>query len=106
VSEDVLPAGVGELLDRFTDPGPQYGPLPLWWWSGARVTRERLRRQMEQLIAGGVRQAVVREGSDSAHAAARRAHGPTRAPSQPDSRTLTARLAHPHSPTRRVGGGR
>jgi hypothetical protein len=51
--------GVEDLLDRFTDPGPQYGPLPIWWWSGARVTRERLRWQMEQLVAGGVRQAVV-----------------------------------------------
>src|SRR5690348_7289838 len=47
------------LLHRFTDPGPEYTPLPLWWWSGARVTRERLRRQMEQLAAQGVRQAVV-----------------------------------------------
>ncbi len=52
-------AGVTELVNRFTDPGPQYGPLPIWWWSGARVTRERLRWQMEQLVAGGVRQAVV-----------------------------------------------
>lgn len=48
-----------DLLTRFTDPAPRYGPLPIWWWSGARVTRERLRWQMEQLIAGGVRQAVV-----------------------------------------------
>jgi hypothetical protein len=52
-------AGVEDLLDRFTDPGPQYGPLPIWWWSGAAVTRERLRWQMEQLVAGGIRQAVV-----------------------------------------------
>jgi hypothetical protein len=52
-------AGVAELVNRFTDPGPRYGPLPIWWWSGATVTRERLRRQMEQLVAGGVRQAVV-----------------------------------------------
>lgn len=54
-----MTAGVEDLLSRFTDPGPQYGPLPIWWWSGARVTRERLRWQMEQLVAGGVRQAVV-----------------------------------------------
>ena len=54
-----MTAGVEDLLARFTDPGPQYGPLPIWWWSGARVTRERLRWQMEQLVAGGVRQAVV-----------------------------------------------
>ncbi|MDN5918320.1 MAG: hypothetical protein L0I76_25020 [Pseudonocardia sp.] len=48
-----------ELLTRFTDPAPQYGPLPIWWWSGATVTRERLREQMRKLIEGGVRQAVV-----------------------------------------------
>ncbi|GAA0930097.1 hypothetical protein [Pseudonocardia zijingensis] len=54
-----MTGGVEDLLARFTDPGPQYGPLPIWWWSGARVTRERLRAQMERLVAGGVRQAVV-----------------------------------------------
>ncbi|MGI5131373.1 hypothetical protein ACQEVB_31525 [Pseudonocardia sp. CA-107938] len=48
-----------DLLARFTGPEPRFGPLPIWWWSGARVTRERLREQMQQLIAGGVRQAVV-----------------------------------------------
>lgn len=48
-----------ELLQRFTQPAPIYGPLPIWWWSGARITRERLRWQLEQLVAGGVRQAVV-----------------------------------------------
>jgi hypothetical protein len=47
------------LIARFTDPGPEYTPLPLWWWSGARVTRERLRRQMERLVSQGIRQAVV-----------------------------------------------
>ncbi|MHA6619066.1 hypothetical protein [Pseudonocardia sp. DLS-67] len=54
-----MTGGVEDLLARFTDPGPQYGPLPIWWWSGATVTRERLRWQMERLVAGGVRQAVV-----------------------------------------------
>jgi hypothetical protein len=50
---------IDELLTRFTDPGPQYGPLPIWWWSGATVSRERLREQMGKLVEGGVRQAVV-----------------------------------------------
>ncbi|MGP4015774.1 hypothetical protein [Saccharopolyspora sp. 5N708] len=47
------------LLERFTDPRPEYSPLPIWWWSGARVTRQRLRWQMRQLVSQGVRQAVV-----------------------------------------------
>ncbi|MFC9427321.1 hypothetical protein [Streptomyces sp. NPDC056987] len=49
----------GELLARFTAPGPEYTPLPLWWWSGAKVTRRGLRRQMTELVSQGVRQAVV-----------------------------------------------
>lgn len=52
-------AEVSELLTRFTDPSPEYTPVPVWWWSGAKVTRERLRRQMEQFLSQGVRQAVV-----------------------------------------------
>ena len=48
-----------ELLTRFTDPGPENSPLPIWWWSGGRVTRDRVRWQMEQLVSQGVRQAVV-----------------------------------------------
>ncbi|MBO0827513.1 MAG: hypothetical protein J2P24_07005 [Streptosporangiales bacterium] len=51
--------GTDALLARFTKPGKEFGPLPLWWWSGAEVTRDRLRRQMEQLSAQGVHQAVV-----------------------------------------------
>jgi hypothetical protein len=48
-----------ELLSRFTDPARAYGPLPIWWWSGAKVTRERLRLQMRELVSQGVHQAVV-----------------------------------------------
>ncbi|WP_228447429.1 hypothetical protein [Streptomyces paludis] len=48
-----------ELLTRFTAPEARFGPLPLWWWSGATVTREGLRRQLEQMVAQGIRQAVV-----------------------------------------------
>jgi hypothetical protein len=50
---------VDELLARFATPGPEYGPVPIWWWSGARLTRERLRWQLERMVAGGIRAAVV-----------------------------------------------
>ena len=53
------PTGVDELLARFTSPGPEYGPVPIWWWSGAPLTRERLRWQLERMVAGGIRAAVV-----------------------------------------------
>jgi hypothetical protein len=52
-------AGVWELVDRFENPAAKYGPLPIWWWSGEKVTRERLRWQMEQMVSQGVSQAVV-----------------------------------------------
>ncbi|MEV7423580.1 hypothetical protein [Streptomyces sp. NPDC091212] len=48
-----------ELLTRFTDPESRFGPLPIWWWSGATITREELRRQMGQMVSQGIRQAVV-----------------------------------------------
>ncbi|MFJ1647058.1 hypothetical protein [Streptomyces sp. NPDC088258] len=48
-----------ELLTRFTDPEPRFGPLPIWWWSGATITREELRRQMGRMVSQGIRQAVV-----------------------------------------------
>ncbi|MGK3952134.1 hypothetical protein ACLKM7_07385 [Microbacterium sp. I2] len=48
-----------ELVDRFERPSVRYGPLPLWWWSGERLDRERLRWQMGKLIEQGVWQAVV-----------------------------------------------
>ncbi|HEX6444353.1 MAG TPA: hypothetical protein VF053_04625 [Streptosporangiales bacterium] len=51
--------GTDSLLARFVEPGKEFGPLPLWWWSGAKVTRDRLRWQMERLTAQGVHQAVV-----------------------------------------------
>jgi hypothetical protein len=33
--------------------------VPIWWWSGDPLDPARLREQLEQLIAGGIRQAVV-----------------------------------------------
>ncbi len=47
------------LADRFATPPPRFGPLPIWWWSGDRLTRERLRWQLGRMVEGGVRQAVV-----------------------------------------------
>ncbi|MFE3602133.1 hypothetical protein [Streptomyces sp. NPDC059142] len=52
-------AGAREVLARFTEPAATYTPLPIWWWSGAEITRPGLRRQMTELLSQGVRQAVV-----------------------------------------------
>ncbi|WP_199566492.1 hypothetical protein [Streptomyces corynorhini] len=48
-----------ELLTRFTEPESRFGPLPIWWWSGATITREELRRQLREMVSQGIRQAVV-----------------------------------------------
>jgi hypothetical protein len=54
------PIGINDVANRFQNPNaPQFGPVPIWWWSGDTVTRERLKWQMEQLLSQGVAQAVI-----------------------------------------------
>ncbi|MFJ9535649.1 glycosyl hydrolase [Streptomyces sp. NPDC101225] len=47
------------LQQLFDDPPRDFGPTPLWWWSGARVTRERIAWQMRRFAEGGVHNLVV-----------------------------------------------
>ncbi|MDF2268546.1 glycosyl hydrolase [Streptomyces coacervatus] len=47
------------LQQLFDDPPRDFGPTPLWWWSGARVTRERLAWQMHRFAEGGIHNLVV-----------------------------------------------
>ncbi len=49
----------GRVLAGFAEPPRSYGPTPFWWWSGEPVTAERVRWQMEQFRAGGVRELVL-----------------------------------------------
>lgn len=48
-----------ELRRLFDDPPRDFGPTPLWWWSGAKVTRERLAWQLRAFAEGGVHNLVV-----------------------------------------------
>ncbi|WP_328369633.1 glycosyl hydrolase [Streptomyces sp. NBC_00445] len=48
-----------ELQQLFEDPPRDFGPTPLWWWSGAEVTRDRLEWQMRAFADGGVHNLVV-----------------------------------------------
>jgi hypothetical protein len=48
-----------ELRRLFDDPPRDFGPTPLWWWSGAKVTRERLDWQLRAFAEGGVHNLVV-----------------------------------------------
>ncbi|WP_030045067.1 hypothetical protein, partial [Streptomyces resistomycificus] len=47
------------LQQLFDDPPRDFGPTPLWWWSGAKVTRERLAWQLRRFADGGVHNLVV-----------------------------------------------
>nr|WP_203614633.1 glycosyl hydrolase [Streptomyces sp. SID13726] len=43
----------------FDNPPRDFGPTPLWWWSGAKVTRERLAWQLRRFADGGIHNLVV-----------------------------------------------
>ena len=47
------------LRQLFDNPPRDFGPTPLWWWSGAKVTRERLAWQLRRFADGGVHNLVV-----------------------------------------------
>lgn len=47
------------LADRFNHPPPEYGPTPLWWWSGGQVTREGIRWQLERFLDGRITNLVL-----------------------------------------------
>lgn len=48
-----------ELNELFTSPPATFGPTPLWWWSGERVTQERLEWQLHRFHEGGIDNLVV-----------------------------------------------
>jgi hypothetical protein len=48
-----------DLLERFRHPEPRFYPTPIWWWSGERLDAERMRWQLERLVAGGARSFVI-----------------------------------------------
>ncbi|WP_152360133.1 hypothetical protein [Microlunatus speluncae] len=52
----MIAAELGRLFD---DPPRDFGPTPLWWWSGGKVTRERLEWQLRRFADGGIYNLVV-----------------------------------------------
>lgn len=48
-----------ELAHRFADPPRDFSPVPIWWWSGDRLERDRLRDQLERFAQGGVYNLIV-----------------------------------------------
>ncbi|WP_350347567.1 glycosyl hydrolase [Agromyces sp. G08B096] len=51
---------ISPQLDALFDAPPRrFGPTPLWWWSGAAVTEDRLAWQLERFDEGGIHNLVV-----------------------------------------------
>lgn len=47
------------LRQLFDNPPRDFGATPLWWWSGAKVTRDRLAWQLRRFADGSVHNLVV-----------------------------------------------
>ncbi|KAB2352470.1 glycosyl hydrolase [Actinomadura rudentiformis] len=52
----MIPRRLRAALD---EPPRAYSPAPIWWWSGERLDRRRLRDQLERFAAGGVYNLVI-----------------------------------------------
>jgi hypothetical protein len=48
-----------EFLSQFAHPDPRFSPAPIWWWSGEPLQIGRMRWQMDQLLAMGIRNVVI-----------------------------------------------
>jgi len=47
------------LARTFASAPPEFGPVPIWWWSGERLDRERLFWQLEQFAHGHIFNVIV-----------------------------------------------
>jgi len=47
------------ILKTFRQPPKEYGPVPIWWWSGEEIKKERLAWQLEHMAAGHVYNAII-----------------------------------------------
>ena len=50
---------VQAFLNQFKTPDPRFGPVPAWWWSGDALDWPRMRWQMDQMHAMGIRNLVI-----------------------------------------------
>ena len=47
-------SGRAGLYEEFVNPPREYGEVPFWWWSGDKLDKARLARQLEDLHRKGV----------------------------------------------------
>ena len=48
-----------DVRSRFASAPREFSPVPIWWWSGDRIERDRVRDQLERLAAGGIHHAII-----------------------------------------------
>jgi hypothetical protein len=46
-------------LERFLAPGPDYSPVPIWWWSGDSITKAGITTQLERMQAGKIYNVII-----------------------------------------------
>jgi len=48
-----------DLRSGFATPMPEYSPVPIWWWSGDRIERDRLCFELERIASAEIHNAIV-----------------------------------------------
>lgn len=47
------------MYKDFTEAKPEFSPVPIWWWSGGKVTKEGITWQLQELVKGGIHNAII-----------------------------------------------
>ncbi|HEX71795.1 MAG TPA: hypothetical protein ENN65_00550, partial [Candidatus Hydrogenedentes bacterium] len=48
-----------DIATAFREAPRDFSPVPIWWWSGDRVEKDRIRRQLERMAEGGIYNVIV-----------------------------------------------
>ncbi|MCX8064847.1 MAG: glycosyl hydrolase [Candidatus Hydrogenedentes bacterium] len=54
-----FPEDVSSLHGEFFEPKPEFSPVPIWWWSGDKVTKDGITWQLKELVKGGIYNAII-----------------------------------------------
>lgn len=48
-----------DLMTAFATPNPVFSPVPIWWWSGDRIERDKISEQLRRMAEGGIYNAII-----------------------------------------------
>lgn len=48
-----------DLETAFASAPPEFSPVPIWWWSGDPVERDRIKEQLTRMVEGGIHNAII-----------------------------------------------